>query len=113
MSNRWYSFSEEELQKIPIREVTDNTERECPICNENTIRTYFHEMNMGRKIGTSYIWCYKCKRCYHFTGGQLSAKYDFDDPFKNKPFGGSFDELNLLWDKGILPQKFKKKSKKN
>lgn len=105
----WYSFSEEELKKIPIRKVTENVERECPICHENTIRTYFHEMNGIRKIGTSYIWCYKCKRSYHYTGGIRSEEYDFSDPYLNKKFDGSFDELNLLWEKGILPQTFKKK----
>lgn len=111
--NVWHTFSEEECRKIPIIKLTEkNAEQECPICHENTIRTYFHEMSGVRKIGTSYIWCYKCKRHYHFTGGPLSIKYDFDDPFLDKKFEGSFDELNLLWDKGILPQTFKKKKSK-
>jgi len=119
--NKWISFSPEEVRKLTSNPKTmeDNTEMQCPICGRNSIRRYFHELKIGRTIGTTWYWCYNCKKYIHFTGGPLSEKYVFDDPLKKleqwefAELQGKnwYEYLNSLWVDKILPQTFKQKNK--
>ncbi|HOJ77742.1 MAG TPA: hypothetical protein PLZ08_09545 [Bacillota bacterium] len=69
--------------------------------------------------GSSWYWCKNCFKYAHFTGATLSTKYIFNDPLSKMDKseieqlhknGKLYEYLDSLWEKGLLPLTFKRKS---
>jgi hypothetical protein len=119
---KWKLYSTAEVHTMAqhnrAKPVTDSSQRYCSSCGEYNIRFYYHELSKSGRIGSSYYWCPKCKKCSHSTGPRMSEEYDYTDPFdklSREEFGNLenqnwYDRLDELWESGVLPQVFKLKA---
>src|SRR5262245_27645001 len=124
MKSDWHPFSSLEIQKLTQkpRPPTAKGPRTCPICGKDAVRSYYHELHQSgwsRAMGSSWFWCFRCKRYCHFSGELLSNDFTFDDPYASlsvEKFSELektdwYGRLDQLWDEGVLPQTFQLKIK--
>jgi hypothetical protein len=112
---KWRMYSRSEVDRLTaVPQPPDNpAPRKCPVCQEPTIRHYYHDYkSSGSPIpsGTSWFWCPHCARYASFTGPTLQYDFYYDDPLKDQieliPEAQILDRLNSAWDSGGLPQTF-------
>lgn len=108
---KWTPFTPEEVKALTsnAKSPEDKTERQCPCCGNKSVRYYYQEYKSDLPRGNSRFWCYKCRKYVHFSTEPLSKKFEFNNPlekFYRQEF--SYDDLDAFWDKGLLPQTFKK-----
>lgn len=100
----------------------DQSEWKCPACGKVSVRTYLYRADRpGHPTVISYTWCASCRRTQGSTG-PLPKGLSFDDPWgdltpeerlrKEASFDAMFAELDSLWAKGVLPQRFQWQRKK-
>jgi len=78
----------------------------CPIEQTVTVRSYFQRLSGGKTA--RYRWC---SGCHHYSGQTVGKPPPpvFADPVQADVVRGLqrlLDELDGLWDTGILPQAF-------
>jgi hypothetical protein len=130
---RWTSFSPVEYDALAARgaammaplnsgEASSITYEEdvCPACGHRSVRRYYSEYTGLRgTVGMHYAWCGHCRRYASSTGRPLSARdYEFDalppdvlrslDRVELPEF---LDELDSMWNAGVLPQTIRRRPK--
>ncbi|MEV6977249.1 hypothetical protein [Kitasatospora sp. NPDC093806] len=96
--------------------VDDQSEKLCPACGKQAVRSYVYEgSRAGRPVLFWRTWCHACRRMCSSVGVK-PKRLAFDDPFVrmtpderrvvSADSDGFFDRLDQLWRKGTLPQRF-------
>jgi hypothetical protein len=117
----WTRYSDEEVSRLaadaPL--IMRRAESRCPVCGQVAVRFYYHEsLPPHRPVGFSYGWCSNCHRYTAATVEALSVDFDFDDPpaasdvvtrSRTRELDDPrwlVEQLDKLWDEGVLPQSF-------
>jgi hypothetical protein len=90
----------------------------CPACGHRSVRRYYSEYaGLRRLVGMAYAWCAHCHRYTSATGVPLSARdYEFDAPppdvqraLEQANLPELLDELDGMWNAGVLPQTIRRR----
>jgi len=108
-----------ELEQISAQNLSlaEITQTNCPVCHNQTIRIYIHDLDHSRTKSAEWIWCHVCRKYAHHRVGLLPMKYQYSDPLTDERFNDNlcltgdkwYEFLNSLYDRGVLPQTISKR----
>jgi hypothetical protein len=107
----WGSFRPDEVEALATGTsfLLEPGERNCPACGERRLRAYVQSPPAAKRPTlVSYVWCGGCRR---FAGSRARRPDGlvFADPMAGRervPLIEFLDQLDRLWDDGVLPQTF-------
>jgi len=85
---------------------------DCPKCGAAKLRAYFHMFNPGKRTGTVWVWCTRCRTTAHLPrvtptvglGPDPFARLSLEqfDALESDPAESFIDRLDRLVDDGTI-----------